>query len=543
MDTNSSDPRGNNQQAPYPPYGPQHSTQPGSNGGQQPINGQPGGYVPSGTQKMPPQGGWNQTTQTFNAPPQNGQSAYVPPAPVAASMQAKPKAHHAKTFWIAFGGAALACILVLACMTIYTSVTGKSAGTVSLGSSTNTTINASDEGEDRAEAVSEKALPSVVCIDVYTNESSSLSSLLSGKQSSTLTESSLGSGVIISTDGYILTNYHVIEDAAKLEVVADGTTYEAQVVGSDESSDLAVIKIDADNLTAIEIGSSSNLKQGQWVMSVGSPFGLEQSVATGIISATSRTVTASDDSSSNSYSGQSSSTTSSTPTVYANMIQTDAAINPGNSGGALVDQNGKLVGINALIESYSGNYSGVGFAIPVDYAIDIAQQIIAGKTPTHAQLGVAATTINSTIAQRYGLSVDQGAYVSEVYSGTGASDAGLQQGDIITKVNDTNITSATDLIAAVRTCNIGDTVTVTYNRSGSSETAQVKLTSDESTSSSKSSSSSSSSSNSSNSNSSSNGNSLLGGNSGSSNSNSGSSNGNGYSYGLSGSQSSLSNAA
>jgi putative serine protease PepD len=174
------------------------------------------------------------------------------------------------------------------------------------------------------------------------------------------------------------------------------------------------------------------------------------------------------------------------------MIQTDAAINPGNSGGALVDENGKLIGINAVIESYSGNYSGVGFAIPVDYAMDIAQQIIAGKTPTHAQLGVATTTITSSIADRYNLGATTGAYVSKVYSGSGAESAGLQQGDIITKINDKSVESATDLIAAIRSKNVGDKVNVTYVRDNETKTVEVTLGSDANSSTTSSSSSSSS---------------------------------------------------
>ncbi len=416
---------------------------------------------------------------------QNQQAGFVPQQP--APMQHK-KSGTMKTFWIAFAGAAAACIIAIVCFIGFNATTGKSAtGSVVLGSGETTTINADEAGEDRAEAVADKVLPSVVGIAVYTNSTSSYYNLFGGSSSNSgqLTESSLGSGVILSTDGYILTNYHVIEGAAQLIVTADGQDYEATVVGTDETSDLAVIKIDATGLTPIEIGSSSDLKAGQWVMTAGSPFGLEQSVATGIISATSRTVVVS--SSSSSYSNSSSSSSS----VYSNMIQTDAAINPGNSGGALVNQNGALIGINAVIESYSGNYSGVGFAIPVDYAVNIAQQIIAGKTPTHAQLGVSATTIDSSIAQRYGLSADKGAYISTVYSGSGAENAGLKQGDIITKVNNTTVESATDLIAAVRSCNIGDTVSVEYNRDGSTETASVVLGSDENSSSSKSSSSSS----------------------------------------------------
>ena len=196
-------------------------------------------------------------------------------------------------------------------------------------------------------------------------------------------------------------------------------------------------------------------------MALGSPYGLEQSVSTGIVSATSRTTT------------ELNSDTSSA--VYTNLIQTDAAINPGNSGGALVD---KLIGVHTLIASSSGSSSGVGFAIPVDYAINIAQQIIDGKQPSHAQLGVSATTVTSQLAERYGLGADSGAYISQVNAGSSAEQAGLQQGDIVTKLGDTDITSSSDLVLAVRSHNVGDTVTITYVRDGTENTAEVTLGSD-----------------------------------------------------------------
>ena len=167
-------------------------------------------------------------------------------------------------------------------------------------------------------------------------------------------------------------------------------------------------------------------------------------------------------------------------TIYPNMIQTDAAINPGNSGGALVDSNGKLIGINTLITSYSGNYSGVGFAIPVNYAVNIAQQIIEGKTPTHAQLGVSLSTVNSQNAKRYGLKVDSGAYISAVNSGSGAAEAGLEEGDIVTKFDGNSVSSASDLMLDVRSKNPGDKVTLEVNRNGETKQIEVTLGSDES---------------------------------------------------------------
>lgn len=375
-------------------------------------------------------------------------------------------------------GAAAACLIVLAVTGNLTNG-GVTANTVDLGSDTNTTINV--QGEDTstlAETVAQKDVPSVVCIYVYTKQDS-VSNFFGGvsDSSSEETESSLGSGVILSKNGYILTNYHVIEDASSLKVSVNGSMLDAKVVGTDESSDLAVIKVNATGLTPIEIGSSSDLKVGEWVMAIGSPYGMEQSVSTGIVSATSRS--------------SASLQASDSSAVYTNMIQTDAAINPGNSGGALVDSDGKLIGINTMIASNSDSNSGVGFAIPVDYAIDIAKQLMKGETPSHAQLGVSAATVTSQNAKQYGLSVDSGAYVNSVSSGSGADNAGIEVGDIITKVGDTDIASATDLVVAVRSHNVGDSVTVEVNRNGETKSFDVTLGEDtDSTSSSGSSSSS-----------------------------------------------------
>ena len=379
----------------------------------------------------------------------------------------------AKTFLLGFAGAAVACAIALGGFAVWQNVAGSGSST-QLGSATSTTIDVNGEDTTLAEAVAAKCLPSVVAIDVYT-EQSSMSGMFGmygygGSGSGELTETSLGSGVVISQDGYIITNNHVVEGADALRVTIDGQEYEAEVVGTDPSSDLAVVKAkDASGLTAVELGDSDNLTIGEWVMSIGSPFGLEQSVATGIVSATNRSQIM--DSSTDAY-GQSEST------VYTNMIQTDAAINPGNSGGALVDADGRLIGINTLITSYSGNYSGVGFAIPVNYAMGIAQQIIDGENPSHAQLGVTMSTVNKQLAQRYGFAVDEGAYVSAVQQGSGAEAAGIQAGDIIVKFDGQDVTSASDLTIAVRSKSVGDTVPVEVNRDGQTLTMDVTLGSD-----------------------------------------------------------------
>ena len=274
---------------------------------------------------------------------------------------------------------------------------------------------------------------------------------------------------MLTEDGYIITNNHVVEGGSAYEVMVAGETYEADLVGTDPSSDVAVLKAkDASGLTVMELGDSDNLTIGEWVMTLGSPFGLEQSVATGIVSATSRSQIM--DASESMQSGGSGETT-----IYPNMIQTDAAINPGNSGGALVDDEGKLIGINTLITSYSGNYSGVGFAIPVNYAVNLAQQIIAGETPTHAQLGVSLSTVSAATASRYGLPVDTGAYVAAVTPDSGAAAAGIVPGDIVTAFDGQAVESASDLMLDVRTKNPGDTVTLTVNSGGQEKEVQVTL--------------------------------------------------------------------
>lgn len=423
------------------------------------------------------QGGYNA------APPNYARGAQASPQSPAAGQQnpyGSPQAYQqkaqkktpglGKTFFVSFVGAALAVVLGLFGFGIWNSFSGDSepssdggASTI-LGSSQNSIIHAGDTDASLAEAVAEKALPSVVSIDVYATPSSYSFFGFEEDSAGSLEEASLGSGVILSEDGYVITNYHVVEGAELLEAHVGDTTYQADIVGTDPSSDIAVIKlIDAENLTPIEIGSSQDLNIGQWVMTIGSPFGLEQSVATGIVSAVSRSQIMQTETGS---------------TVYADLVQTDAAINPGNSGGALVDANGKLIGINTLITSYSGNYSGVGFAIAGDYAIQIAQQIIDGNVPSHAQLGVSLTTVNDALAERYGLPTNAGAYISQVAEGGAAELAGIEEGDIITKLDDTIVTSASDLMIAVRKQSPHDTVSIELNRAGENMVLEVTLGSD-----------------------------------------------------------------
>ena len=392
-------------------------------------------------------------------------------AGVADAQGAKSK-RNGMVFVFAFIGALLACILFFAvgnCFGLFGSKTIL-GGNTTLGATTSSTVTASDSSASLAEAVSAKCLPSVVSINVYGTASTSSSSIFDylgggSNSGSTTTQTATGSGVVISKDGYIITNEHVTADGTSYEVNVNGKTLSAKLVGADSSSDVAVLKVDTDEeLTPVELGDSDTIRTGEWVMSIGSPFGLEQSVATGIISATSRSQIA-----------DSSNSDISTTKIYPNMIQTDAAINPGNSGGALVNENGQLIGINTLITSSSGNYSGVGFAIPVNYAIGIARDLIEGKTPTYAQLGVSCTTITETIAQRYGFGVSKGAYVSQVTSGSGADVAGIKRGDIITEFEGEKVESASDLTLDVRKKNAGDKVSIKLYRDNKEETVEVTL--------------------------------------------------------------------
>lgn len=316
-----------------------------------------------------------------------------------------------------------------------------------------TSIKIDPEDTTLSEAVAAKALPSVVSIAAMDEESG---------------EGGMGSGVILDEDGNVLTNYHVIEGATTLVVSTDdGASYEAEVVGTDASSDLAVIQlqgIDDVDLVPIEVADSDDVAVGEWAMTVGSPFGNEQSVSSGIVSALYRSTALRNDNGT---------------AIYANMIQTDAAINPGNSGGALVNDEGKLIGICSVFESYSGSSSSVGFAIPSNYAINIANQIIDGEVPVHPYLGVSLTSVNAAIAERNDLAVDSGAYVAEVVEDGPAAEAGIREGDIVIALNDKEISSADGLIIALREHEVGEEVTLTVVRGEKERTVEVTLGSDE----------------------------------------------------------------
>ncbi|WP_206510174.1 trypsin-like peptidase domain-containing protein [Rhodococcus sp. BGS-1C] len=331
---------------------------------------------------------------------------------------------------------------------VYAAGGGNGAGgaTNSLNSTITAAQPAANIPDGSIQAVANKVLPSVVQIEVVGNQAE-------GE----------GSGVILSSDGLILTNNHVATGAGangKLTVsFADGTTADATLVGADAVSDIAVIKAEGrTDLTPIELGSSSNLQVGQQVVAIGSPLGLAGTVTTGIVSSLNRPV---------STSGEAGNQNS-----VIDAIQTDAAINPGNSGGALVNTDGQLIGINTAIASLGGSSSGaqsgsigLGFAIPVDQAKRIADELATTGQATQAMIGVQVPSRDDA----------NGATVVEVTEGGPAEAAGIPQGAVITKVDDRVIESGDALIAAVRSHVPGDSVTITYTVGGREQTVDVTL--------------------------------------------------------------------
>ena len=304
------------------------------------------------------------------------------------------------------------------------------------------------------ESVAQKVLPSVVKIDV------------TGSQGS-----ASGSGIVLTADGTILTNNHVVEMAeggGSLKVsFTDGSSADAEILGTDPLTDTAVIKAqDVSGLTPATIGKSANLGVGQGVVAIGSPFGLDATVTSGIVSALDRPVNVGSDAQGNS-------------TTYP-AIQTDAAINPGNSGGPLVDMTGAVIGINSSIRTAASQSPygssgeagsiGLGFAIPIDEVMPIVDQMAKGETPTHARLGIQVGNPQTP--------EEAGAVVREVTSGSTADKAGLTTGDLITKIDDQRISDANSLVATIRSYRPGDTVNVTWTSNGKEQTAQLVLDSD-----------------------------------------------------------------
>jgi serine protease Do len=263
----------------------------------------------------------------------------------------------------------------------------------------------------------------------------------------------VGSGFVMTADGYILTNNHVVEDADQIKVkFANGKEYDGKVVGRDPKTDLAVVKINGvSDLHPLAQGNSDDLKVGSWVVAVGSPFGLEQTVTAGIVSAKGRVI-------------------GSGP--YDNFIQTDASINPGNSGGPLINMKGEVVGINTAIIA-SGQ--GIGFAIPINMAKEIAPQLQEKGHVTRGWLGVSIQEMTPDLAKSFGLKEKKGALVAEVVKGSPAEKAGIEQGDVILEFNGKEITDSKDLPRTVASTPVGKSVTVKVSRDGKVMDRQVKL--------------------------------------------------------------------
>ena len=331
--------------------------------------------------------------------------------------------------------------------TIITTSTGSTTDLINLADYSNTAV-----------AVANKVLPSVVGITV----NYSINSLFGQGESS-----ATGSGIIISNDGYIVTNNHVISTGSSssyyqiteatsitVKLYNDSTEYTAKVIGTDSYTDLAIIKIEAENLTAATLGNSENLKVGEFVMAIGNPLGMDSTVTSGIVSALNREV---EDDEGNSYL----------------TIQTDAAINSGNSGGALVNSLGEVVGINSMKLSGS-DIEGIGFAIPISSATTIINQLINNGSVIRPFIGISGSDVTESISSRY--NVPQGVYVEEIIKDSSAEKSGLKVGDIITAINGNKIKTISELNKIKYTYNVGDKITLTINRNGNEMNIELTLT-------------------------------------------------------------------
>ncbi len=275
---------------------------------------------------------------------------------------------------------------------------------------------------------------------------------------------SAGSGVIINADGYIVTNNHVVGDADEIEVsLMDNRTYPAEVIGTDPDTDLALIRIKEKNLPYLSFVDSDKAKVGEWVLAVGNPFNLNSTVTAGIISAKGRSINILQR---NSEQGS---------TAIESFIQTDAAINPGNSGGALVDLDGGLLGINTAIASTTGSYAGYGFAVPADIVSKVVEDLLQFGVVQRGWLGVSIQNVNNQLMKDEDLSVREGAYISAFAKSSSAKEAGLREGDVITKIDETPIRTNTGLIEYIGRRRPGDKVQVTVNRKGEELTFPVTL--------------------------------------------------------------------
>lgn len=301
----------------------------------------------------------------------------------------------------------------------------------------------------------EKTVNSVVHVkNVAVSQPGSFMDFFYGSEGRQRSQVGTGSGVIISPDGYIVTNNHVIAKANELNVTLNNNkSYEAEIIGTDPNSDIALIKIDAgERLPYLAFGDSDNTKIGEWVLAVGNPFNLTSTVTAGIVSAKARDL------------GRNQS-----------FIQTDAAVNPGNSGGALVNTNGDLIGINTAITSQTGSYIGYSFAVPSNIAKKVVEDIMEYGNVQKGILGITSPRLSTPYAMEHGINEIEGVYIDGVEEDSGAEAADLKHGDIITKVDDITVRKFADLTGYVSTKRPGDKIQVTYKRDGEIREVEVEL--------------------------------------------------------------------
>lgn len=303
--------------------------------------------------------------------------------------------------------------------------------------------------------VAEEVAPSVVQVNVEAIQTTPFG---------TEEQQGLGSGVIYRDDGYIITNHHVVRGANRVNVAfADGTAERAEVVGGDPDTEIAVVRVDRDNLPAARFSDDKNLTVGQLAVAIGSPSGFESTVSSGVVSAVGREFPPQ-------FTG------GRLDRALVDLIQTDAAISPGSSGGALADRDGEIIGINvAYLPPAQTGAVNIGFAIPSDTAVSVADQLIETGTVSSAYLGVVTTDLSPEEAERFDLPVQAGALVSEVAPGSAAAEAGVRSGDIITALGDAQIQSTGDLLGALRDYQPGDDASLTIFRDGEKQTVDVTL--------------------------------------------------------------------
>lgn len=388
----------------------------------------------------------------------------------------KHKSGFGKSVVIPFFSGIIGCSLVLgACFgvpSIKQKIFGDDFSTSSRNSTSNITSGTVDyisleNYSDTSVYAANKILPSIVGIEVeYNVSTNSIYSMFGGGNRSSSTASASGSGIIISEDGYILTNNHVVatsssnsyyevSDATKVTVTLynDETPYEATIIGKDEETDLAVIKIDKNGLTAAEFADSDAVKVGEFAMAVGNPLGMASSITCGVVSALDREVSDSDG-------------------KTGTYIQTDAAINSGNSGGALVNSQGQVIGINDMKVSATG-VEGMGFAIPVNSTIDIIDQLIEYKKVKRPYIGISGVDLDEQTAKYYNLVL--GVYVKTIDDFSAAEKAGLKIGDVIIKADGKDIKTMDELNEIKATHNIGDEMKITINRDGTEKELTITL--------------------------------------------------------------------